>query len=208
MVERIGAGRAGVAGIERAVLEAAAATRGHFRYESGDHGDLWLELDGLLLDARRLRNWAGILADRAAACAPNLVCGPLSGGAFVAQFLAAELGVAFAFAERLVSADGAATYRIPAGLRGAIGGRRVLLADDAVNAGSALLSTLADLRACGAERAGFASLIALGDAASRMSEREGAPFFALVSLEREIWAPDRCSLCRSGMPLVDRVARS
>jgi orotate phosphoribosyltransferase len=105
MEERVGSGHAGLAGIEGAVLDAAAATRGHFRYESGDHGDLWLELDGLLLDARRLRSWAAVLAARAAACAPELVCGPLSGGAFVAQVLAAELGVGFAFAERLISAD-------------------------------------------------------------------------------------------------------
>jgi orotate phosphoribosyltransferase len=195
------------AGIERAVAAAVAATRGHFRYESGDHGDLWLNLDGLLGDARRLRGWAAVLAGRAASCAPDLVCGPLTGGAFVAQFLAAELGVGFAFAERHVSHEGAVRYRIPPGLRGAVSGQRVLLADDAVNAGSALLATLADLIVCGAMPAGFASLLALGDAASRLSAAQGVPFFALASLARGMWPPERCALCRSGVPLVDRVAR-
>jgi hypothetical protein len=38
--------------IERVVLDAVAALRGHFVCESGHHGDLWLELDGLFMDAR------------------------------------------------------------------------------------------------------------------------------------------------------------
>ena len=48
--------------LERAVLEAAVASRGHFRYESGHHGDLWLDLDRLFVDARRTRGWVSALA--------------------------------------------------------------------------------------------------------------------------------------------------
>ena len=133
------------------VQEAVRASRGHYRYESGHHGDLWLDLDTLLVDARRVRRWAGELARSAAACAPELVCGPLTGGAFVAQAVAAEAGLEFVFAERRAGDRSSVTYRIPDPLRRAPAGRRVLLVDDAVNAGSALLATLADLRACGAE---------------------------------------------------------
>ncbi len=42
--------------IERTLLDAVDASRGHFLYESGHHGDLWLDLDALFVDARR---WAG-----------------------------------------------------------------------------------------------------------------------------------------------------
>jgi len=52
--------------VEEAVRAAVSAARGHFRYESGHHGDLWLDLDGLLVDARRVRDWATELARRAA----------------------------------------------------------------------------------------------------------------------------------------------
>jgi orotate phosphoribosyltransferase len=127
---------------------AAVATRGHFRYESGHHGDLWLDLDALVVDARAVHGWAAALAEQAAACRPDLVCGPLTGGAFVARALAATLGADFVFAERSL-VDGSARYRIPDGFRARLAGRRVLLADDAVNAGSALLATLADARRCG-----------------------------------------------------------
>lgn len=40
-------------------------TRGHFCYELGHHGDLWLELDGLFVDARRMQGWATALAQMA-----------------------------------------------------------------------------------------------------------------------------------------------
>src|SRR6185312_1793910 len=182
--------------------------RGHFRYESGHHGDLWLDLDGLLVDARRVRDWAKVLARRAGGCRPDIVCGPLTGGAFVAQFLAAELGIGFAYAERLKSTTGAVRYRIAGPLRTIVRGKRVLLADDAVNAGSALTATLTELRDHDAEPVGFASLLALGDAATRMARRHDLPFFAIVSLARNLWSSEECPLCRVAVPLVDRLAQS
>jgi orotate phosphoribosyltransferase len=193
--------------IERGLLE-AAALRGHFRYESGHHGDLWLDLDRLLVDVGRTRRYAAALAERAAACRPACVCGPLTGGAFVAQLLAGELGADFIFAERLVSAAGGVTYRIADRLRATARGRRVLLVDDAVNAGSALLSTRQDLLACGAEPVGCASLFALGEAAERIPAATGVPFFWLLALDRKLWPPDACPLCASGAPLVDYIQGS
>ncbi|MGD9098910.1 MAG: phosphoribosyltransferase family protein [Anaerolineae bacterium] len=193
--------------IEGTLREAVAASWGHFRYESGHHGDLWLDLEALFLDARRTHGWAAALAQRAAVCRPEFVCGPLTGGAFVAHSLAAELGAGFVFAERFVPAKGEVRYRVPQSLREAVRGRRVLLVDDVVNAGAALRSTLADLSDCAAELAGLGSLITLGEAASQIAEQRGVPLFALASLERGMWEPGECLLCRSGMPLVDLVAR-
>jgi orotate phosphoribosyltransferase len=191
----------------RLLADAVTPQRGHFLYESGHHGDLWLELDGLLGDARRLRDWTAALADEAAACRPDIVCGPLTGGAFVAQFLAAELGAGFAYAERIAAADGGAAYRLPRSLRPTLRAKRILLADDAVNAGSALLATLKELHECGGLLVGLASLLALGDAPARLAAETGAPFFALLTLERGLWLPADCPLCAAGMPLIDPLAR-
>jgi orotate phosphoribosyltransferase len=195
--------------LERALFDgppgAAMATRGHFRYESGHHGDLWLDLDALLVDARAVHGWAAALAEQVAACRPEVVCGPLTGGAFVAQALAATIGAAFVFAERRL-VEGRVDYCIPKGLRARLAGRRVVLADDAVNAGSALLATLADARRRGAELAGFASLISLGDAAARIAAEHRVSFAHLVGLERSLWPAQACPLCAAGVPLQDRVA--
>jgi orotate phosphoribosyltransferase len=101
--------------LERALFDTAAgaavATRGHFRYESGHHGDLWLDLDALLVDARAVQGWAAALAQQVAACRPEIVCGPLTGGAFVGQALAASMGAAFVFAERRLL-EGRVDYRV------------------------------------------------------------------------------------------------
>ena len=198
----------GLSQIEQSLRDALAAARGHFVYESGHHGDLWLDLEVLFVDARRARGWAAALAQRAAGCRPEVVCGPLIDGAFLAQLMAAEIGAGFVFAERLVSEGGPVRYRIPESLRGVVSGRRVLLVDDAVNAGSALRSTLADLIDCGAELAGLASLLAsrpaglaLGPAAVHLAGEHGVPFTTLVWLERGLWAPEACPLCASGAPL-------
>ena len=190
---------------ERSLLDAVTAQRGHFRYESGHHGDLWLDLDALWVNARRARCWAAALAQKAAVCQPQIICGPLTGGALLAQSMAAELDAGFVYAERIALPSGATRYQIPESLREALHDKRVLLIDDAINAGSAVLATLADLVDCGATLAGLASLITLGQAASQIAERNGVPFYTLVSLERRMWPPDQCPLCDSGTPLVDHI---
>lgn len=191
--------------IERTVLEAVAASSGHFVYESGHHGDLWLTLDKLFVKPRRTQRWAAALAAQAMGCRSEFVCGSLTGGAFIAQLLAVEMRVGFVFTERLVSETTLVQYRLPAPLRELVSGRRVLIVDDAVNAGSALNSTLAELLACGAEPAGFASLLTLGDTLPRIAQQHGLPFFTLVSLQRGLWPSEECPLCRSGMPAINHL---
>ncbi|WP_343716164.1 phosphoribosyltransferase family protein [Inquilinus sp.] len=190
-------------GIGEAVRRAVSATRGHFHYESGHHGDLWLDLDSLFLDAARMRGWAAALAGRAAGLGVEIVCGPLTGGAFLAQSIAAELGIGFVHAERAVR-DGTVQYRIPSALAAGLAGRRVLVADDAINAGSALGLTLAELSRHGAVPAGIACLLTLGEAAGRIAAGQGVPLLALAALQRGMWLPQDCPLCAAGMPLQDR----
>lgn len=187
-------------GIEQALLQAVSVTRGHFLYESGHHGDLWLDLDSLFLDAARMRGWAAALAGQAAGLGAEIACGPLTGGAFLAQLIAAELGLGFVHAERHV-ADGAVQYRIPAPLAATLAGRRVLVVDDAINAGSALGLTLAELQRHGAVPAGIACLLILGEAAGRIAAAEGVTLLALAALERGMWRPEDCPLCAAGTPL-------
>ncbi|MEM7021825.1 MAG: phosphoribosyltransferase family protein [Pseudomonadota bacterium] len=190
--------------IERALFEragGAVATRGHFRYESGHHGDLWLDLDALLVDARAVQEWAALLAERVEG-RPQIVCGPLTGGAFLAQTLAASLHAEFVYALRM-QIDHSIQYRIPDPLRSRLSGRRVVVADDAVNAGSAMVATAEDVKRCGADLVGFASLIVLGDAAKKVRAAHPVPLASLVKLERSLWPADECPLCADGVPLAD-----
>src|SRR3954469_19911079 len=102
------------------LLALLAARRGHFRLESGHHGELWLDLDPLFFRPTRLRRFAAALAGRLADHGVEIVCGPLTGGAFVAQLVAAELDAEFSYAERHAPARSdalyAVEYRLPDGL--------------------------------------------------------------------------------------------
>ena len=77
------------------ILGALPTRRGHFLLESGYHTDLWISLDGLFRDptalAPRIASLAGLIRPHGI----SAVCGPLLGGAFLAQALAIGLGVRF-----------------------------------------------------------------------------------------------------------------
>jgi orotate phosphoribosyltransferase len=181
--------------------------RGHFRLESGHHGDLWLDLELLFLRPTRLRRFAAALARRFAGLAVEAVCGPLVGGAFLAQAVAAELDVEFYHTERVAPADGnglyAATYRLPDTLRHRIAGKNVAVVDDAINAGSAVRATCLELRASGARPVCVGALLVLGPLAAKLADDWNVPLETIACLPNEPWRPEACPLCASGVPLED-----
>ena len=60
--------------MQEELLSLLAARKGHFRLESGHHGDLWLDLELLCLRPQRIRPFAVELAKRLPAV--DAVCGP------------------------------------------------------------------------------------------------------------------------------------
>src|SRR4051812_46064173 len=135
------------------LLDLVTGRRGHFRMESGLHGALWLDLDPLFADAQRIEPFVRSLADAIRSHDVAAVCGPMVGGAFLAQLLAERLRVIFAHAERIASpSDGLfrAEYRVPHSLGALLAGRRVAIVDDVMSAGSSLRATHAALARCGA----------------------------------------------------------
>lgn len=187
------------------LIEALDARRGHFRLESGHHGELWLELDALFARPARLAAFVADLAELLSGCGADVVCGPLVGGAFVAQAVAERLGLEASWTERVAAPSRAglyaARYRMPAGLRGRVRGRSVAVVDDVVNAGSATRATIADLRACGARPVALGALLVLGGGAAQLADEEGLALASVAALENTIWAPAECPLCAAGVAL-------
>lgn len=185
------------------LLPLLGARRGHFRLESGHHGDLWLDLDSLFARPTRLAPFLAALADRLAAHALDAIAGPLTGGAFVGFAVAARLDLRFVPAERHAGA-GAIRYRIPDPLRPDLAGLRFAVVDDVINAGSAASATCADLRSLGADVRALGALAVLGDRASRL----GLPIETTLALDNALWSPAECPLCSAGTPLEDLVPSS
>ena len=126
-----------------------AGRRGHFQMESGYHGEVWFTLNALFERPEELRPFAAELARRLAAHRIDAVCGPMTGGAKLARLVAAELGLAYFFAERFEPPETkglfSVKYLLPAAQRAAAHGKAVAIVDDAVSAGSAARGTYTDL---------------------------------------------------------------
>ena len=83
------------------LLDRIGGRRGHFRMESGLHAAVWFDLDQLFVDPKILDPAIVELAEKLRPYAVDAVCGPLVGGALVAQLLARALDVECYFTERI-----------------------------------------------------------------------------------------------------------
>ena len=171
---------------------------GHFDLGTGYHGDVWLDLDALFLRPARLRPYVEWLAERLTEHSPDAVCGPLEGGAFLAYAVADLLGVAFLAGYR--SPGQATGYHLPS-VPGGIGGWRVAVVDDAVNAGTAVAACLRELRAQGAVPVAVAALLALGEASATVPAWLGVPFYPAGTMPSRAWPAPECPLCADGVPV-------
>jgi orotate phosphoribosyltransferase len=180
---------------------------GHFRLESGYHGRLWFDLDPLFSEPRRVEPFVGALAASLRQYEVGAVCGPLLGGAFLAQLVAQALGAEFYFTRR--GDDAAAgelygvSYRLPAALRERVRGKRVAVVDDVMSAGSSLRATFEELRAHGAETAVAGALLLLGRRGADFFEANGVAVESVARDGYQTWEPAGCPLCAAGVPLED-----
>ena len=165
-------------------MSADLVRKGHFVFESGLHGDTWLELDLLIADPTRMRAAATELAARLAGFEADLVCGPLEGGAFLAQWVAEALGTSFAYTTR----DG-----LPPAF--AVDGRRTIVVDDAINAGFATTAAVTALRAAGCAVTALGSVLVCAPEGPKVGTRLGIPKVHLEEITTTVWPAADCPLC-------------
>jgi orotate phosphoribosyltransferase len=186
------------------LLQLLAARRGHFQMESGYHSDSWFELDRLFDEPARLRPFVRELARRLQRQGIEAVCGPLTGGAKLAEMIGSELGIGWFAAER-IEPPGATgglfpvKYQLASHARAALRGRSVAIVDDAISAGSAVRGTLADLMACSARPIVIGALIIFGDAAVQFARDNGLALEGIVRTSFSMWKPGECPLCAAGI---------
>ena len=185
----------------------ASPRHGHFRLESGHHSNLWLDLEGLFAQPGLVRPFVTRLARALRPHKIAGVCGPLVGGAFLAQMLASALKAEFFFTERVLPGEGdglyQAQYHLPPAARGRVHDKRFAIVDDAISAGSAVRATYAALQGHGAEPVVIGALLVLGSAASPYFAERGVPIEAVTRVPFDLWVPAECPLCASGQALAD-----
>jgi orotate phosphoribosyltransferase len=191
----------------RSLLELVQVREGHFLLESGHHGELWLDLDSLLLHPAVLAPFATELGQRLLVAAPGLeaICGPLIGGALIAQMIAERVSLDLYYS--VPHLDPRTTglfpvgYQVPDAVRATLEGKKLAVVDDAFNAGSATRATIADLRAAGAEVKAIGALFVSGAKAAEYAREERLALVHVAQVSNRIWPPDNCPHCRAGEPL-------
>ncbi|HKB89226.1 MAG TPA: phosphoribosyltransferase family protein [Opitutaceae bacterium] len=196
--------------MEPEIFSRMPARKGHFKYESGYHGDLWLDLDTVFLRPAELRPYIVELAQKLSTHPIDAVCGPMVGGAFLAQMVAAELDLEYFYAERFAPTARAqtlfpVTYLLPTGLRNLASGKTFAIVDDVISAGSAVRGAFTDLKACGALPTVFGALLLIGNAIPTFVAEHHLGLEYIGRMEKPLWKPADCPLCSAGVPLEDLV---
>jgi orotate phosphoribosyltransferase len=183
-------------------VQLARARPGHFDLGTGYHGDVWLDTDALFLRPALLRPHVRWVSDRLLEYQVDAVCGPMEGGAFLAQAIADVLGSAFVPAHRRTGPQPGDGFRLPA-VPGGIGGWRVAIVDDAINAGTAVRACVQQVRDAGAVPVAVAALLSLGQALARIEAALSVPYFAVAEMPSQVWPAGQCPLCAGGAALTD-----
>lgn len=173
--------------------------------ESGYHSALWLDLDALFAAPTRVRPFVAALADALRSHRVDAVCGPLLGGAFLAQLVADAIGAEFWYTQP-VAPSGAtglyqARYDLPPAFAERLPNARVALVDDVISAGSSLRATDAALRRRGANVVAVGVLLALGHVGATYFADQAVAVESVACAEFEMWAPSECPHCAAGVPL-------
>jgi orotate phosphoribosyltransferase len=190
------------------VLKTLPVRRGHFLLESGYHTDLWFNLDALFVSPEQIAPHVSALAELLRPFEISAVCGPLLGGAFLAQALATHLSLRFYFTEptplqtdRSSPELFAAAYRLPSDLRQGVRDERIAIVDDVISAGSSARATATELAAAGAATVAVGALLLLGDEAVAHFSTRSVPLVAVARRDFNLWSPADCPLCHIGEPL-------
>lgn len=187
------------------------ARRGHFLYESGYHSDLWLDLETLCRQPLVVQRYAAELAAKITTMRPEVICGPLIEGAIVAFAVAFDLGCEFAYTMRLADPSRSGMfpvrYELPQVLCPIVCGKRVVIVNDVISAGSAVRGTADSLNAAGATVAGVAALAVLGNKFAAYASERHLALEALLQLpENNLWEPGNCPLCASSVAFEQRAS--
>ena len=184
--------------------------RGHFRAEIGlPRRALAGSRPALCLGPTRVRPYVEALADKLRQQKVEAVCGPLVGGAYLAQAVAARLDVELYYTERFAPEHPGDSlypveYRLPGGVAGRVRGKAVAMVDDAK---CGVRDTRRRWRRCrptGHERSPWARYWCWAKRPGAIVTSRALRSNPWPRIPYELWRPADCPLCAAGEPLEDR----
>ncbi len=178
--------------------QSGALLEGHFRLTSGLHSPAYMQC-ALVLQHPKLAEALGrAIAERARDWRPTVVLSPALGGIVIGQEVGRAFDVRAIFAERH---EGALTLR-----RGfAVAPTdRVLVVEDVLTTGGSTRETIEVARKAGGTVVGAASIVDRSGGTLQLD----IPYWSLLDYGLPTYEPDRCPLCRQGLPIVKPGSRA
>jgi len=179
-------------------LEEMTATgahrKGHFRLSSGLHSGDYLQCALYLADPVRAARAGEMIAEgiRSLGVEPALVVSPALGGIIIGHEVARALGLPFLFTERQ---DGIMTLRRGFALSP---GQPLVIVEDVVTTGKSTREVVRVLEEAGGRVLAMASMV---NRSGNPNPFDPLPYHALLTVDFPVWEPERCPLCRQGVPV-------
>lgn len=179
------------AAIKKIFAAEGALRTGHFRLSSGLHSGQYIQCALVLRRPKVAARLGKMLAEKFRGVKADAVVSPALGGILAGYELARALGVEFMFTER---EQEKMTLRRGFALRR---GGKYIVGEDVLTTGRSTEEVVKVIRASGGKVVGAAALVARGPAPRNWT----FPFHALLALSIPSYAPEKCPLCREGVPL-------
>jgi len=167
-----------------------ALLEGHFVLRSGLHSRQYFQCALALQHMPEVEQLAAALAAKTRELGPVSVISPAMGGLVIGQEIARQLRTRFVFAEK---EDGKLVLR--RGFRLAPG-EKMLVVEDVITKGGRVRETMQIVRDAGGEVAGVATIVDRSDGSVDL----GVPYFSLMALKVETFAPDKLPADLAALP--------
>lgn len=165
---------------------------GHFLLSSGLHSSHYFQCARVLQYPQYAEELCAHIAHHFSKKEPDLIIAPAIGGIVVAQEVARQLGVRSLFAER---ERGEMALRRGFDIQP---DERVLVVEDVVTTGGSIGEVLGLAKMLGGETVGAACIVDRSGGKTNL----GVEFFSLLRLRIQALPPEKCDLCKQGLPLV------
>ena len=172
--------------------DSGALLEGHFVLRSGLHSRQYFQCALALQQMPVVEKLGSALADKVRQFRAVTVIAPALGGLVIGQEVARQLGVRFIFAEK---EEGKLALR--RGFKIAPG-EKTLVIEDVVTKGGRVQETIDIVRAHGGQIPGVAAIVDRSNGAVNF----GVPFASLISLQVELFKPDKLPPDLAAIPAI------
>ena len=180
--------------VEQMFVKSGALLKGHFLLASGLHSPVYWEKALVIQDPACMEKLCKMIADRFRKSGAQVVAGPTTPGIILAYETAKQLKVRSIFAERDETGGGRVFRR---GFQ-ITPGEKVLVVDDVMTTGGSVREVIAAVKKLGG------IIIGVGVLVLRTAQEPdfAVPFYACHRTQVATYQPDKCPLCKQGIPLV------